>query len=222
MSTLILGSRTRLARSLLQEMTLRAESAFLVAWSENEMGILKSAHPANPIYPAWQNSSLPAASTQLVIFVCALGPVHPGLPDPRADTLRATRDLEILKRILDENRNGLVHIVFVSSVVALFPRRARAYYAGWKSMVEGVLESLSASHPHCLLSVLYPGRLIEQHDNRRPVSFLYTTFRDLAQEMMKIKGTQKPLHRIVGIDARLWLATQAMLAWRPFVFGRPI
>lgn len=222
MSTLILGSRTRLARSLLQEMTVGAESTFLVAWSENEKGILESAHPTNPIYPAWQNCSLPTGSAQLVIFVCALGPVHPGLPDPSADILRATRDFEILKRILDENRNGLVHIVFVSSIVALFPRRARAYYAGWKSMVEGVLQSLSASHPQCFLSILYPGRLIEQYDGKRPVSFLYTTFRSLAKEMMKIKGTQKPLHRIVGIDARLWLATQAMLAWRPFVFGRPI
>lgn len=219
MPTLIFGPRTRLARSLIHEMELGADSTFLVAWSEDESGRLKTAHPDNPVYQAWQNGSLPPELTQLVIFICALGPVHPGLPNPGVDTLRATRDFQILERILDEHRHGLIHIVFVSSIVALFPRRARAYYAGWKSMVEGVLQTLSTSHPRCFLTILYPGRLIEQRDGKRPLSFFYTTYRALAKEMVKIKGPQKPFKRIIGIDARLWLAIQAILAWRQFVFG---
>jgi hypothetical protein len=88
-------------------------------------------------------------------------------------------------------------------------------------MVEGALQTLSTSHPQCFLTVLYPGRLIEQCDGKRPLSFLYTTYRALAKEMVKIKSPQRPLKRIIGIDARLWVATQAISAWHHFVFGAP-
>ena len=142
------------------------------------------------------------------IHVCALGPVHPETALPGADAVNVDRDLGVVARLLDEAAGRDVHVVLVSSVLALAPAADRAYYAGWKNVVEEELAAMVAEHSSARLSVLYPGRLMAAEERRRPWHRLHTTFERLAARMTQA-GIGPGRSRLVGLDARAWVLARS-------------
>jgi hypothetical protein len=144
----------------------------------------------------------------LRVHVCALGPVHPETAQPSVDSDLVARDLGLVAQLLDESAGRDVHVVLVSSVLALAPGADRAYYAGWKNVVEEEVARLVEAHSSARLSVLYPGRLLAASDRRRPRHRMHTTFDQLATLMSQVaEGPERT--RIVGLDARAWLLARS-------------
>jgi hypothetical protein len=117
----------------------------------------------------------------------------------------ALRDLRVVSGILQSNRDADVHVLFISSVLALAPRRDRHYYAGFKCLNEGALNAMIQDHENARLSVLYPGRCVDRKPSYPSPSRLYTTYQALAEKMLSVLSSGER-RAIIGIDARLWLA----------------
>jgi hypothetical protein len=205
-TTVVLGPRTRLGTALLAGAGTD-QQVFAVARDDRDRAALASgpatvigAHDGGPLL----GETRPGA---LRIHVCALGPVHPETAH-EDDAAFVARDLDLVARLLGEAEGRAAHVVYVSSILALAPAADRAYYAGWKNVVEEELASIVAAHPGGRLSVLYPGRLMTSEERRRPWHRTHTTFDRLATLMNRVSegpGTS----RTVGLDARIWLLTRS-------------
>ena len=177
-----------------------------MARDDGEAEFVRRAHPGSRLLRA-DRSDLPRswAYRSLRIYGCALGPIHPqDSPELGADAERAARDLDLVERLVDASRGVPVHVLFVSSVLALAPRKQRRYYAGWKSVVESEMIRILALHPRATLSVVYPGRLIDGEGAGLPAKLLHTTYGTLAELLANLHpGNRNRL--LVGTDARAWI-----------------
>jgi hypothetical protein len=155
MLLIIFSPRTRLTGALLSLNWVKKQKLILVARDKEESEWLLSKYPQVQIFPAWGEApELSGAHGPVVIFCCALGPIHPDLPRPSSDAETTILDLSIIENILDACERRTLHFVFVSSVLALSTPRERMYYTGWKYVAEAALEAMVARHPGALFSVL--------------------------------------------------------------------
>ncbi len=222
MLTVVLGPRTRLATALLASEGVRGSELLLVARDAAEATRLGAVYPAAAVYRAWEDAPrAPGPRDVVAVVCCALGLIHPAAPDADAHARAARRDLGVLEALLQTQRAAEIRVVLVSSVLALAPGRAQAYYAGWKCTVEGALSALLASHPRARLCVLYPGRLVERRSLAEPASALYTTYAALARTVVRCLRADNARRRIVGADARLWLAARGVASTSAALLGRP-
>jgi hypothetical protein len=206
MTTVVVGPRTRLGAALLASAG-SDQAVYAVARDDRDRAELASSnatvigtHATGPLL----GDTRPSA---LRIHVCALGPVHPETAADD-DASFVARDLDLVARLLGEAEGREAHVVYVSSILALAPAADRAYYAGWKNVVEEELASLVAAHPGGRLSVFYPGRLMAAQERTRPWHRMHTTFERLATQMNDVsEGPGRS--RTVGLDARLWLMARS-------------
>ncbi len=205
-AAVVVGPKTRLGDALLAR--LGSGTTYAVARDEHDRADLASCGAT--VVGAGSTDALlgEGGPRPLRIHVCALGPLHPETARPDADAANVERDLEVVARLLDEAAGREVHVVLVSTILALGPGADRSYYAGWKNVVEGRLADLVDAHPGATLSVLYPGRLMAAQDRRRPWHRSHTTFERLAALMQDVsEGPGRS--RIVGLDARAWLVARS-------------
>jgi len=204
--TVILGPKTRLGRAVADRLRSGGETVLLVARDAADadaLGGVGEVVDAEDV--AERVAATGAGSVRLV--VAALGPVQaPGLvPDLAGESPRVLRDLAVVEQVLG---SGLpVHVVLVSSVIALAPGEDRRYYGGWKNLLEEQLDQRVADHPGCGLSVLYPGRLVESH--RKSTQRVHTTYARLAEAVLALDPA-RPRSRVVGIDSRIWLVVRSI------------
>jgi hypothetical protein len=206
-ATVVLGPKTRLGGALLASST-SGPSVYAVARDDQDRVALGTSG-ATVIGGAQATGPLlgDVRPDRLRIHVCALGPVHAETAHPD-DASFVARDLDLVARLLDEAEGREAHVVLVSSILALAPAADRAYYAGWKNVVEEELFSLVDAHAGARLSVLYPGRLMAAQERRKPWHRTHATFERLATLMNDVsEGPGRS--RIVGLDARLWLMARS-------------
>lgn len=201
----VIGPRTQLGSALLAR--LEGQDVVAVARHERDVQALTSLAGARVTLAADAPGVL-AADTDLVIHVCALGPIHP--EDPRPDD--ATRFEAELAPIEDlvAATSGSVRIVFVSSVIALAPTPDRRLYGGWKNLAEEHLDRIALRHgARVSVSVTYPGRIINRSERSGLSDRLSSTFEKVAQRLLS-EASRRPRRVIVGIDAKVWSALRAM------------
>jgi hypothetical protein len=80
--------------------------------------------------------------------------VHPEAPALAVDMDAVTRDVGMVEAILAAYPETAVHVVFVSTILALSASPRRGYYGGWKSVIEGALTAVVARYPRAVLTVL--------------------------------------------------------------------
>jgi hypothetical protein len=153
--------------------------------------------------------------------MCAAGVIHPGPASLTADHRAAARDLAILEAIVQAQSGDRIHVVFMSSVLALGRSPGRGYYAGWKAMMEGAMAKIVENAPGADLSIVYPGRLVERRSVARPMSFLSTPYHHAAEVMIHTARSAAARRAILGLDARLWLVARGLVAWKDALVGRP-
>lgn len=147
------------------------------------------------------------ADGRLSVAVCALGPIHPDRIDMERDTVAYERDLGVLRDVYAATKT--LRVVLVSTVIALAPGDDRRYYGGWKALVEQQLVALTATHVDARLSVLYPGRIAEGAGRLGSAALLHTTYHRLAAVIGgELAGQGR--RRVLGLDARLWIAARAL------------
>jgi hypothetical protein len=185
----------------------------LVARDGTEAADLASAHPGTAIVTA-TGLTVPPGGDPVAIVGCALGPIHPAPTQLTCDIAAVTRDVAIIEGLLAALPSVPVHIVFVSSVLALSPRRQRAGYAGWKNTIEAALAALAARHGRARLSVVYPGRLVE---SSHPL--LATPYVGLARRLLGMLEAAEPRRLIIGRDARTWLGGRGFATWWAAIRG---
>jgi hypothetical protein len=216
MLVVILGPQTRLARSLLSSPSWGSETAFvLVARGIEEYEAVKLAQPGATVYRAWEpESPLPEADEAVAVLCCAFGVIHPESVAPSFDLGRAGADFRTLETILRRYSDLPIHLVLISSVLALSPRRGREYYAGSKNVVEALLRHVAERSRTVRLSVFYPGRLVGTRSLRSPASFLHTSYQELAENVVWNVRQTRPREVVRGLDSRLWLAARSVrLLW---------
>jgi len=218
----VFGPRTRLGQLLLQRGADAAGADVAIARHEADREALSGGSHGilAPDLNAAQFRDALAGEGPVRLRICALGPLHPGTPDQAATSAGVTRDLDLVARVLDACGDREVHVVLVSTAVALAPAADRRFYGGWKGVVEQELAEIVSGAPRGEMSVLYPGRLISQRDLRHPVSLMYTTYRGLA-ELVDRSGCSEPTSRVVGADARAWLLSRAISMGVSSITGRP-
>jgi len=211
----VFGPGTRLGRALLEVAPAETGPTLLVARTDKERGMLAARWPAAKISSREEPDpqGLEGADS-LAIHVCALGPVHPAMSaeaaDWAGDAAGVASDLDLLARLLRARSGRPVHVVFVSSVLALASGRRRRYYAGWKCLIEATVERMLDGYPRARMSVLYPGRLVESRSAMRPASLLHGRYPDLAARMIAIAASERGSRRLFGPDARLWLMSRGL------------
>lgn len=215
--SVILGPRTRLGLELARELPGPPADRILVARDARDAVLLS--HPDTGATIATIGEPLPRLPPQcgsVAIYVCALGPVHAGDAPFAAHAAAALRELGVVRDLLAQVQDRAFHVVLVSSVLArVGPRPSRAYYAGFKNLVEGLLTDLVAAHASGKLSVVHPGRLRASRSALRPLSLLETSHRGLARRLIRIVSRDRARRITVGIDARLLtLARSAAESWR--------
>ena len=221
MLVVIFGPQTRLARTLLTPSWMQEQTVMLLVRNQPEADRLSIVYPRATLLPTEATSvDMPEEKTAVGILCCAFGVIHPTIPDPENDMAIARRDLHLLRQLLLRYEEVPIHVVFVSSVLALSPQPRRAYYAGWKNILCATATHLVQHHPHGVFSAFYPGRLIERRDCARPTSLLYTSYRRLARELIDAVRLGTPRRRVVGLDARLWLAARMLANSRVAAAGR--
>jgi hypothetical protein len=216
MLVVVIGPQTRLAKAVLSSSSWRSETTFLlVARNIGEYEAAKLAHPRAALYRAWDpESPLLEGDEAIAVLCCAFGVIHPGVVAASADLQKTGADYVTLKRILRKYSDRPMHLVLISSVLALCPLPGREYYAGWKNVVEGLVRQRAEKHGTVRLSVFYPGRLIETTTHRRPSAFLHTSYQKMAEHVVSAVQENRCLDLVVGLDARLWLALRSVgLVW---------
>lgn len=212
----VVGPKTRLGAQLLDRMQSHAEDVIALARDERDVQALAGRRHviASDAGDDTVRSALGAGPVR--IHVCALGPVH---PDEPVDAMTVERELGVIDRLVRAAVGRDVRVVLISSVITLAPGADRRYYAGWKALVEQRLQDLVDRRPGASLSVLYPGRLVAGRDARRPWQFAYTTYDRLAT--LAMSAAARPARsRIVGADARVWLALRAVALGLISITGR--
>ena len=222
LTRVVFGPRTRLGHALLARPRQSGERRVVVARHEDDAAALKTYDAT--VLPVEADptaiSNTVAAGSALVVQICSLGPLHPGTARQAKDSADVTRDLAAIGRVIAAAGDRPTHVVLVSTVLALAPVVDRAYYAGWRGLVEQELRELVAERsPAAQLSVLYPGRLTERRDVAHPASLMYTTYRRLA-ELVDRAGHSESQSRLVGLDARAWLLARSASLGLSSVTGR--
>jgi hypothetical protein len=218
--SVILGPRTRLGLELVHALAGPPAERILIARDQRDATLLVGLDPGAIIAQVGAPlPELPARCDRLAIYICALGPVHAGDEDLAAHAAAALRELGVIRDLLAQVPSRAFHVVHVSSVLArIGPRSSRAYYAGFKNLVEGRLAALVAEHGGGKLSVVHPGRLRSSRSALRPRSLLETSYRRLARRLIRIATRNRARRITVGIDARLLtLARSAAECWRALV-----
>jgi hypothetical protein len=211
--TIVLGPLTDLGACWLRFASANAFDICVVARHETDAARLRAAWPNAAVILAGDRSATwPQGCRQLVLCGCAVGLIHPRKPDWAADVAAADRDIRLHEEILAAYSSVPIHVIYVSSVLALSPR-GTAHYAGWKNVVLGTLAGLIAATPNARLSVLYPGRLIKKRLLGQPASLVSTLHEHLAARIGRIASSGKSTRRVIGIDAHLWLLARGLPTW---------
>ena len=105
---------------------------------------------------------------------------------------------------------GDVHVVLVSTVVALAPSRDRAYYSGFKNLAEVAVADAFRGLAWARLSVVHPGHPSASSSSASLTGRLATPYAALARLLLKMSGSSTASSRVVGLDARLWLFTRML------------
>lgn len=196
--TLVVGPKTRLGAEVIAQARRNGESVVAIARGEVDEAALDGTgydvRRAGVVAPALVG----ARSVRIVI--CALGPVHTRQTD--VDRNVVARDLASVETLVAA-AGPLAHLVYVSSVVALAPGADRRSYGGWKMLIEHELREMAGQHS-ADLSVVYPGRLVGPADGQSLLNRLHTRYFRLASLVVQV-GWEKPVSKVVGLDARLWL-----------------
>jgi hypothetical protein len=216
----ILGPLTRLGRAWLDDPAARDYEVLLVTRHGADRERLAAIYPQHRV---WGDDGAPALEiagrSRIAVIACALGLIHPEAPNWDRHAPAVKRDLDALTTIVDACGAAQVHVVYISSVLALAPR-GTAWYGGWKNVVEDAVATTVAEHPGARLSVLFPGRLIPRRGAALPESLLSTTFGALARQVGGIVAGDRPVRRIVGLDARAWLTLRSVAALVRIVLNR--
>lgn len=200
-----LGARTRLGRAFLAQTP--AHQHILLARHPVDAAALRAEFPTAQIQLS--SDPFPQPYSAVTIVACALGLIHPKNSSWQEERDAADRDLAAIAAILAAYPSARVHVIYISSILALTPRRT-AWYSGWKNVIDGALIHLTSGHASALLSVLYPGQLREK---KSLATFLFTTFDALATEIVALIPAPAPHRRIVGRDARLYLLVRGLPTW---------
>jgi hypothetical protein len=209
---LIVGPKTRLGQALIERLPVGRTA--LVARSHDEKGTLRARWPDRTTVERDDLADVIRPWRHVSIFACAIGAIRPG--DPRPEGLAhvletGTRDLAIVRAAMSAADSKPVHVIFVSSVLALARARPeRASYAGWKLLVEGEFERLVTAQRDARLSVVYPGRLVAAPANL--ASRLSTRYDRLASTLVAAADAPAGRRWIAGVDARLWLLARGLAA----------
>jgi hypothetical protein len=201
---LLIGGKTRLARALAVQARAAGTPVRVLHRSPAEQTALMPHYPAAELLSADALAPAGAGHPWLGVVVCALGAVHPGCPAPATDLAEFSREAAALGTLPGALGPGL-HVVLVSSVLALAPQRDRSFYGGSKNLAEATCASVLRDHPNARLSVVYPGRLVEARHASQPGSWLATPYRTLSLRLLMLLRHGQPVSRTVGLDARLWL-----------------
>lgn len=201
--TVVLGPKTRFGRALVDR--LGGEPLVLVARDDADAAELRGLFAGVTVATGAELADAVRASgaDRVRLVVAALGPVHPVAPAYDADAAGVARDLGLVRDILAGTLP--VHVVLVSTILALAPGEDRRYYGGWKGVVEQQLRQLAedrqAAGTATSLSVLYPGRLTLSG------SGLHASYSRLVDAALRIREGQS---RIVGLDTRIWLLVRSI------------
>ena len=167
--TVILGPKTTLAGALLSSLDHPPEGLLLVARHASEADELARRYPGIAVLPpSPAGNPLPEGVSSVVVYCCAVGPIHAGKPEWTEDQENASANLDALIRIANAYRSRPLHLIYVSSVLALMPRGTNTYYSGWKNIIEAGLQELIAPCERASYSVFYPGRLVTEKRWSRP------------------------------------------------------
>jgi len=250
----VFGPCTTLAKHVLSTERAGQKNLLLVARDKKEAKQLSASFPAAEILACWlpeRQWKWPVTSGCITVLLCAFSVIHPVTPDWPSHCEATRRDIEILARVLAKFRGYVIKVVFISSVLAISPATSlvprpsslvrrwkmddgrwtslpqRTYYVGFKCLAEALITDLLTNQERASLSVLYPGRLVNQKSLLSPLSFLHTTYRRFAQRLVRIANSCPPdvrraytPHReIVGLDARILLALKAFGLLIRTVFG---
>jgi hypothetical protein len=205
LTAIVLGPKTRLASALLSTTPLTRDRRLLIARTPAERDDLQARWPGCTILHGEELArGFVPPGERVVVFICALGPIHPDDGPPQAIHDQADQDLQTIARILRGVKDQPVHVVFVSTVLAITrPRPNRTWYAGWKLRMEAELQRLVTTCADGQLSVVYPGRLVTRTDLRMPATLLATSYTKAARIIARIGTEHRGVRRILGIDARL-------------------
>lgn len=222
LTRVVFGPRTRLGHALLARPRHPGEHRVVLARHDGDSAALTSYDAevlSTEADKAQVQDAIPAGGP-LLVQVCALGPLHPGVADQARDSANVARDLGALGRVLEAAGGRPTRVVLVSTVLALAPQVDRGYYGGWRGIVEQELRQLvSDRSPGAGVSVLYPGRLTGTRDPVHPSSLSYTSYRKLA-ELADRAAASTPQSRVVGLDARIWLLSRSASLGLSSLVGR--
>ena len=206
---LVMAPRTRLAASLLARTDPGRDLAIVVRHDGDEQWAAET-YPGIARVRTDAARPLAAAYDDVVVHACALGAMTPVPTSTLADDSAAlVRDIDFIGRVVDHGSPS-VHVVFVSTVLALSPRRERQYYAGWKCIAEYELVRRFRANPAVRVSVVYPGRITEERSLRAPKSMIYTPYDALAARLDRLGREGGEFRQVVGADARAWLAVRGI------------
>ena len=220
-TVVVFGPRTTLAKHILSSTWAKNRNLLLVARDEEDAISLGLGFSNAQILTCWLPENewkWPDACNRITILICAFGVIHPVFPDWPYHCGIMSRDINILGHILQKFSKHKIRLVFVSSVLALAPRRQRSYYVGWKCLSEAVIRDLDVKQEGLFLSVVYPGRLVGEKNVMSPFSFFHTTYERFAQRLTRIADTWTGSREIVGLDARLFLILRAFSLFMRAVF----
>lgn len=203
---LIVGGRTRLAQALYAASSEAGLRAFVVYSSPAERAALLALYPDTALVGS---AARPSPSPSVCIVICVFGLVHPAPPDIELHSGRLVREGRLLSELLAVSGDR-IHVVLVSTVIALIPPRDRAYYAAFKNLAEAAVAAALRDGSRGRMSVVYPGRLVERRGVSRPVNALATPYVELARRLVHIAVSGRPVARVVGFDARLWIAVKVV------------
>jgi len=201
----VIGPRTQVGQELLAQ--LAGHDVVAVARHERDVAALSDATEAR-VALATDVSGVIADGADLVLHVCALGPIHP--EEPRdSDAATFERELAVIDGLVGAT-SGSVRIVLVSTVIALAPTPDRRLYGGWKNLAEEHVDRIALRHgARVTVSVLYPGRIIAPSQRSGIGDRLSSTFTKIAASMLAEAG--RPARRkVIGIDAKVWTALRAI------------
>lgn len=206
---LVMAPRTRLAASLLALSDPDRDRAIVVRHDADERWAAET-HPEIARVRTDAAEPLAAAYDEVVVHACALGAMTAVPTSTLAgDSAALVRDIDFISRLVDQGTPS-VHVVFVSTVLALSPRRERQYYAGWKCIAEYELVRRFRANPAVRVSVVYPGRITEERSLRAPKSMIYTPYDVLAARLDRLGRDAGETRQVVGADARAWLAVRGI------------
>lgn len=214
-TTVVIGPKTRLGAAVVERLRGTGERVVLIARDDADAHALIDPHVPGAMAEGvdvvgpdlLEQSLVPASETAPIrLVLAALGPVHPGVPAFAEEAAGVTRDLRLVRQVLGTGRP--VHVVLVSTVIALAPRDQRRHYGGWKNLVEAEVAALVAARPGSTLSVVYPGRLVEG-GSARPTRWLHTSYDRLADVVLSV-DPDRVRDRVVGADSRILLLVRSI------------